>query len=127
MFKSSEMDNLIKQVIGQIAQENDLVSQAYTSTEQTTGGEAVKPRECDTACNPGESKGIPLSPQIILVVLGLLGGVLEVTSVLVDKDQLVQFVLSGTLKRPTRLDKMLNEIGSMPFDDVLRAIMNRLG
>ena len=46
---------------------------------------------------------------------------------LVDKDQTFQFVLPGNLKRPTRLDKMIGEIGKMPFDDVLRAVIDKLG
>jgi len=66
-----------------------------------------------------------LSPQKVLVILGLLGGVLEVDSILVDRDQIIQIRLNGSLRRKTRLDKMLDEIGDMPFDDVLKSILRR--
>ncbi len=58
--------------------------------------------------------------------MGLLAGVLEVQSVLIDRDQIVDILLEGSLKRKTRLDKMLDEIGDMPFDEVLEAIMGRV-
>mgnify|MGYP007069372219 FL=1 len=66
-----------------------------------------------------------LQPQKLLVILGLLAGVLEVRSLLVDRDQVVQILLEGSLRKRTKLDKMLDEIGEMPFDNVLRAIINR--
>ncbi|MDD4237394.1 MAG: hypothetical protein PHT62_02375 [Desulfotomaculaceae bacterium] len=126
MFTPGAMDTLLKQVISQLDRGEGLASQASPRTEQTNGGCAGATQDGGTGSGTGGTKGLQLSPQKILVVLGLLGGVLEVTSVLVDKDQTVQFVLSGTLKRPTRLDKMMNEIGKMPFDDVLKTVLDRL-
>lgn len=67
-----------------------------------------------------------LTPSSALVIGGLLTGVLEVDSVLVDKNQTVQIVLSGSLKQKTQLEKMLDQIGSMPFDDVVKAMLGRL-
>lgn len=79
------------------------------------------------AKSASDNKSTPplLTPQKFLVILGLLGGVLEVRSVLIDRNQRVEVVLDGSLKRKTKLDKMLDEIGTMPFDDVLRAIIGR--
>jgi hypothetical protein len=45
---------------------------------------------------------------------------------LVDRDQIVQIVLEGSLKKKTELEKMLDEIGSMPFDEVVKAMLERL-
>lgn len=47
------------------------------------------------------------------------------TSILVDKNQLVQFVLSGSLKKKTPLEQMIDQIGSMPFDEVMKAVLDR--
>jgi hypothetical protein len=120
MFSSGVLDNLIKQVLSQLGQEKAGAGQTSYRTEKTDPEDAGIEKNSITG-------GIQLEPQKILVILGLLAGVLEVTSVTVSKDQIVEFVLSGTLKRPTRLDKMLDEIGKMPFEDVMRAVMERLG
>lgn len=73
------------------------------------------------------SSSIPVvPPSSALVILGLLTGSLEVTSVLVDKTQLVQIVISGSLKQKTELEKMIDQIGKKPFDDVVKAFLSRL-
>ena len=77
----------------------------------------------DNKINKGKKPA--LSPQKVLVILGLLGGVLEVDSILLDREQVVQIRLNGSLRRKTRLDKMLDEISAMPFDDVLKSILRR--
>lgn len=75
-------------------------------------------------CKEGK-KNIALTPSQALVVAGILGGVLEVNSVLVDKDQIVQIVLQGSLKQKTELEQMLDNIGSKPFDEVVKAMLGR--
>lgn len=72
-----------------------------------------------------KNMGINITPSQALVIAGIIGGVLEVTSVLVDKDQLVQLVLSGSLKRKSELDKMMDQIGEMPFEEVMKAILGK--
>jgi hypothetical protein len=42
-----------------------------------------------------------LNPSQLLVIAGIIGGGLEVDSVLVDRNQAIQIVLSGSLKRKT--------------------------
>ncbi|WP_129600670.1 hypothetical protein [Anaerophilus nitritogenes] len=69
-----------------------------------------------------------LTPGQILVIAALLGGVLEVTSILIDKDQLVQIVLSGSLKRPkakSQLEQIMDQVGGMPFDQVMKNLLRR--
>jgi hypothetical protein len=74
-----------------------------------------------------DSTGESPAPSSILVALGLLSGVLEVLSVLVDRDQTVQFVLQGSLKRKTDLDRALEELGSHSFEEVVTALLNQYG
>lgn len=76
--------------------------------------------------NNSNGNKINITPAQALVIVGIIGGVLEVDSVLVDKDQVVQIVLAGSLKQKTELEKMFDNIGSMPFDEVLKAMLGRL-
>lgn len=69
---------------------------------------------------------ISITPSQALVIGGILGGVLDVDSVLVDRDQIVQIVLSGSLKQKTELEKMLDQIGTMSFDEVVKAMLGRI-
>ncbi|MFZ5597421.1 MAG: hypothetical protein ACOY31_10475 [Bacillota bacterium] len=84
--------------------------------------------QADDGGSSGDTAGkncIKLTPARLLVLAGILGGVFSVTSVLIDKNQTVQVLLSGTLKRKTDLDKMLDSIGSKSFDEVMGAIVDR--
>lgn len=64
-----------------------------------------------------------ITPSQILVIAGILGGVLDVDSILIDKRQEIQIVLLGTLKRPTELEQIMQQIGSLPFDQVVKAML----
>ncbi|MDN5323099.1 MAG: hypothetical protein PWQ67_1553 [Clostridia bacterium] len=70
---------------------------------------------------------IPVIPPELMVILGLLGGVLKVESVLIDRNQVVDIVLTGSLKRKTEMDKILDQIGSKSFDEVMKALFERFG
>lgn len=77
--------------------------------------------------NPNkECKRLELTPSQLLVISGILANVLEVESILLDKDQTVQILLTGTLKRETQLEKIMDQIGCMPFDKVLKTMVDRL-
>jgi len=117
MFSSDKLNELSK-LIGQLF---------------NLSGEPIKEKH---AQNEGDSQGSkkgtpvqpvcpPITPQRALVILGLLLGTLEVNSVLVNRDQTVQIFLQGSLKRKTRLEKIMDEIGALPFDEVIRAILGR--
>lgn len=87
-----------------------------------------KSGECNSNTNSTSSQnnsGITLSPSAALVIAGLLTNILEVTSVLVDKNQLVQIVLSGSLKQKTEMDIMIEQLGSKPFDEVMKSVIKR--
>ncbi|MEW6183298.1 MAG: hypothetical protein AB1500_09020 [Bacillota bacterium] len=77
--------------------------------------------------SPKTNKNLVLTPTHILVIAAILGGVLKVHSILLDDTQSVQILLTGSLKRKTALDKMLDQIGPMSFDQVARALLDHYG
>lgn len=113
MFSAGDLDPLMERILSQLG--------------LGTGFSPRAPRQkADGGSQGGRDRIAKFSPEKTLVILGLLGGVLEVKSILIDRDQLINIVLEGSLKRKTKLDNYLDEIGAMPFDDVLRAILGRL-
>lgn len=72
------------------------------------------------------SKPLKLSPQQIAVVAALLTNSLIVQSILIDKDQTVEIVLQGTLRRKTRMDDLLEELQDMSVGDILDSIKNQI-
>lgn len=78
--------------------------------------------------NGNNNKNNPnLNPPEILVIAGLLCGVLEVNSISVGRDQIVEVSLAGSLRRPTQTDKIMEQIGKCSFEEVMQAILNRFG
>lgn len=77
-------------------------------------------------CDKEKNNGSCLAPSQLLVIVGLITGVLEVQSILIDKDQLIQIRVDGSLKRKTELDIALDQIGSLSFDEVIKAVIDRL-
>ncbi len=74
-----------------------------------------------------------LTPSQTLVIAGILGGVLSVDSVLVGRGQRVEILLVGSLKSgdgdgndSSELENMLDQIGNKSFDEVVKAMINRL-
>lgn len=108
MFSPNHLDLLLKKIMDQM------------------GVDVGKDNTGDKNNQDNQKNNCPkLAPSQILVILGLFTGVFEVTSVLVDNTQQVQIVLSGSLKRKTQLEKMMDQIGEMPFDDVMKAVIGR--
>lgn len=63
-----------------------------------------------------------LSPQQLAVIVALLTNSLEVNSVLIDREQTIQVVLEGSLRRQTRVDELLEELSGMNLGDVIQSI-----
>lgn len=80
----------------------------------------------NSACDKDSGSKPGITPSQALVIVGILGGVLTVDSVLVDRAQEIQIILVGSLKEKTKLEKMLEQIGSMSFDEVMKALISRL-
>ncbi|KJS69556.1 MAG: hypothetical protein JL50_01740 [Peptococcaceae bacterium BICA1-7] len=83
--------------------------------------------KCGGGKDGSSSNKESLAPSSVLVAFGLLSGVLEVISVLVDRDQTIQFVLEGSLKRKTELDRVMEKLGSHSFKEVVTALLNQYG
>ncbi|HYH03109.1 MAG TPA: hypothetical protein VEC37_08420 [Bacillota bacterium] len=64
-----------------------------------------------------------LIPSELLIITGLIIGVFNVESVLVNRNQVVQIVLAGNLRRKTELEKVMEQVGQQPFDQVVKAII----
>lgn len=137
MFQSSELNKLLELVManwGTSPLSSGELSKIMEQVKAQLGPGTGRPAhgmQLPDDNGPGEKpdpkkQGPKLTPQKVLVILGLIAGSLEVNSILIDREQAVQIILIGSLKRKTRLDRMLDEIGGMPFDDVLRAVLGRL-
>lgn len=85
-----------------------------------------KSRDCKNNGMANAGDGV-INPSQLLVISALLAGVIEVTSVLVDRNQTVEIVLTGSLRKKTDLEKLLDQIGSKSFDEVVKALFGRLG
>lgn len=109
---SSDINKLMELFAGQLGTGTTLPARAADPANPTAPGKSKTPAPT-------------IGPTKVLVILALIAGALDVFSVLVDRNQTVQVVLSGSLRRKTRLDRMLDEIGGMPFDDVLRSVLGR--
>ena len=109
MFSPGHMEMLLKRIMEQLG----------TEVPGEKNGGCKNNKDKQNNCLPN------LAPSQVLVVLGLLSGALSVDSILVDKDQIVQIVLSGSLKRKTQLEKVMDQVGEMPFDDVMKAVLGR--
>lgn len=107
MISPNDLNALLEQIRSQLGQGPFFTAQKNRSMPHCGGQDAP-------------DKSILLShitPAKVLVIAGFLAGALEVRSVMIDRDQIVNILLEGSLKRKTKLDKMLDEIGKMPFDD----------
>lgn len=109
MFSAGHMEMLLRKVMDQLGME----------VPGEKNGEKKNDKDKPTHCLPN------LTPSQMLVTLGLLSGALSVDSVLIDKDQIIQIVLSGSLKRKTQLEKVMDQVGEMPFDEVMKAVFGR--
>ncbi len=84
-----------------------------------TGGSAVA---------NGQNAGADgINPSQVLIISAMLAGVLEVTSVLIDRNQTIEIVLTGSLRKKTDLEKLLDQIGSKTLDEVVKAMLGRFG
>ena len=93
----------------------------FNSTSKNNSGKDGK----DSKNNIKDKKDcINLTPSQLLVIAGFLSGALEVNSVLVNKNQDVEIVLTGTLRRKTQLEKIMEQVGKLPFEDVVKVIMD---
>ncbi len=82
--------------------------------------------------NKNKKCKLDLTRSQILVITALLAGTLDVESILIDKNQEIQILLTGSLRinnnkdpNEEQLDKIMALIGQMPFDDVIKSLIRR--
>ena len=63
-----------------------------------------------------------LSIDQIAVIAALLTNSLQVQSVLVDRDQAVEVLLVGSLRKKTQMDNLLNQISELSVGDFLESL-----
>ncbi|AKL97154.1 hypothetical protein CACET_c37260 [Clostridium aceticum] len=109
MFSSEQIDDMVKKLKMQLK-----------ADEKNKSLQPFDKEDCQERIN--------LTPSQILTILALLAGTLDVTSVVFDRDQSVQIVLSGTLQKEeeeNELEKLIGHLGAMPFDQVMKAMLSK--
>ena len=76
-------------------------------------------------CAGENKKKSKLSPQQLAVVVGLLTNSLEVNSVLIDRDQRIQIVLQGSLKKKTKADRVIEQLSDISVSDLIDAFLRK--
>ncbi|WZL72694.1 hypothetical protein QBE52_16755 [Clostridiaceae bacterium 35-E11] len=112
MFSKDQMDLLMKKIMSQLNIDEEEDPQCQSNKKQRSN-------------NNNNNCKLDLSPSQILIILALISGALEVDSLLVDKNQEIQIVLVGTLKQKTQMEKIMDQVGTMPFDEVMRTLLGR--
>lgn len=116
---SSEDLKKIKELLGEMGLGNNASTQEQS--KKHSGKNAKSPPNGTEGNNPASC--FELHPSSLLVIAGLITGVLNVESVLVNRNQVVQIVIAGELKRKTQLEKVMECIGKLPFEDIIKAII----
>lgn len=76
--------------------------------------------------NGKKSKGVgKLTPQQIAVVAGLLTNALSVESILINKDQTFEIVLTGSFRRKTKADLVAEELDEVSVGELIDAFLRR--
>lgn len=78
-----------------------------------------------TSNGNGKKIGPKLTPQQLAVIVGLLTNVLEVNSVLIDKDQKIEILLEGSIRKKTKADRLAEELGEINVGDLIEAFMRK--
>ena len=128
MFSSNSLNLMFREVIGKLCGYSELreVCMKDGCDSSYNQGNQNNQSKQSNQCNQSDQSKISINPSQALVIAGILGGVLDVNSILVDKDQRIEILLVGSLKQKTQLEKIMDQIGKMPFDDVLNALLGRL-
>ncbi|MBG9794541.1 hypothetical protein ABD76_19245 [Paenibacillus dendritiformis] len=69
--------------------------------------------------------GPKLSPQQIAVIVGLLTNALQVESVLIDRNQAIEIVLVGSIRRKTKADYVAEQMGGVSVAELIQAILRQ--
>lgn len=116
MYSSEELDLLVQEALDSLGIQNK--------------SEGNEDKKGNYRRNKNQNRNsLNLTTAQALVIAGILGGSLSVFSVLVDANQEINIVLTGSLKKKDnndKLDGILDQLGKVPFDDVVAAMVRRL-
>ena len=70
-------------------------------------------------------KSMKLGTSEVLIIVALITGTLKFAGIEIDRRQNVFVILSGSLRKRTKLDKMMDEVGQQPFEQVLATLLAR--
>ncbi|KMK74787.1 hypothetical protein [Alkalihalobacillus pseudalcaliphilus] len=73
----------------------------------------------------GRHKDNQLSPNELAVIAALITKALTVQSILIDREQNIQILLEGSLKKRSELDRIIDEIRDVPIGDFISSLMNQ--
>lgn len=73
----------------------------------------------------GNKKKTKLSPQQLAVVVGLLTNSLDVISLLIDKNQRIQIVLEGSIRKKTKADRVAEELNDISVSELIDAYLRK--
>ncbi len=65
-----------------------------------------------------------LSANELAVIVALLTKSLHVESILFNKDQRVDVLLSGSLRRKSDIDKLIDQVQDVPDTDLIKSFLN---
>ena len=74
--------------------------------------------------NKKKSSTPKLTVDQIAVIAALLTNSLKVQSILVDRDQAVEVLLIGSLRKKTQMDQLLEQISDLSIGDFLDSLNN---
>lgn len=66
-----------------------------------------------------------LTPPQIAVIVGILTNALKVESVLIDKDQTIQVLLEGSIRRKSKADIIADQLDNISVGDLIEAFIRR--
>jgi hypothetical protein len=75
--------------------------------------------------NPKKKTAPKLTPQQLAVIAGLLTNALEVQSIMLDRDQTIEIVLVGSIRKKTKADQIAEDLADISVADLINALMNR--
>ncbi|NEU29668.1 hypothetical protein GN156_02620 [bacterium LRH843] len=81
------------------------------------------PNYCQQPKN--EQKKKQLSPDNLAVIAALLTNALVVQSVLINRDQTIEVLLSGSLKQKSEIDKLVEQVKNVPVGEFLNSLLNK--
>ncbi|MBN3522305.1 hypothetical protein [Paenibacillus apiarius] len=74
--------------------------------------------------NKKKRNGTKLSVEQIAVIAALLTNSLKVQSILVDRNQVVEVLLTGSLRKKTQMDQLIEQISDLSIGDLLESLNN---